>query len=171
MRKAVAILREAGIAPQFKCYGPNHVHTALRLRDEGLVEGRVQLQLVVSARLGEQAMIQHVMALRALVPSDAIWSVRGEGLGQLRLNLLCLVAGGHVVTGLEDSQWLVEDVPATNTELVERVVRIVDELDRPLATSDEAREILVGSGVEPGRRSPRALFGDPVPIDLRYAQG
>lgn len=84
--------------------------------------------------------------------------MRGESPGRLSLDVLSLVTGGHIVTGLEDSVWLVEDVPATNTSLVERVVRIVDELDRPLATPDEAREILMDDGVGPARRSRQELL-------------
>ncbi|MDP2712712.1 MAG: 3-keto-5-aminohexanoate cleavage protein [Solirubrobacteraceae bacterium] len=53
---------------------------------------------------------------------------------------------GHVRTGLEDNLWYRRGRRATNAMLVERIVRIATELDRPLATPDEARTIL---GLEP----------------------
>ncbi|MHA1579588.1 MAG: 3-keto-5-aminohexanoate cleavage protein, partial [Candidatus Freyarchaeota archaeon] len=51
--------------------------------------------------------------------------------------------GGHVRVGMEDNIYLERGVLAkSNAELVEKVVRIAKELQRPVATPDEAREIL-----------------------------
>jgi len=161
-----AAFREAGTTPELRCSDARQVSAALRLRDAGLLDDPLRFQLVVGSKLGEAAAIEDVMRLAALVPADAIWSARTQGLGQLRLNVLCMVAGGHVRTGIEDNSWLVQGVPATNRELVERVVRIVDDLDRPLATPEEARQILQ---LGPYRREWRQA--PPTTIDLRVASG
>jgi 3-keto-5-aminohexanoate cleavage enzyme len=51
--------------------------------------------------------------------------------------------GGHVRVGLEDNIYVRKGVLAkSNAELVEKVVRIARELDREIATPDEARQIL-----------------------------
>jgi 3-keto-5-aminohexanoate cleavage enzyme len=51
--------------------------------------------------------------------------------------------GGHVRVGLEDNIYVSKGVLAkSNAELVEKAVRIARELDREIATPDEAREIL-----------------------------
>ncbi len=51
--------------------------------------------------------------------------------------------GGNVRVGFEDNLNLAKGVPAkSNGELVAKVVRLANELGRPVATSDEAREIL-----------------------------
>jgi 3-keto-5-aminohexanoate cleavage enzyme len=51
--------------------------------------------------------------------------------------------GGHVRVGLEDNIFVRKGVLAkSNAELVEKVVRIARELDREIATPDEARAIL-----------------------------
>lgn len=148
MDQPIEVLRELAAAfdrtatePQIECTRASHVLTALQLRDEGLLTDPLRFQLVLGAE-GAPATIEQALYMRSLVPPDAVWSVCAPGAAQLRLNLLCLIAGGHIRTGLADNLWLVDEVPATNLQLVERVVRIVDELDRPLATPDEAREIL-----------------------------
>jgi 3-keto-5-aminohexanoate cleavage enzyme len=64
------------------------------------------------------------------------------GRAQLALNTYCIIAGGHVRTGLEDNLWYRRGEQATNPMLVERIVRLAAELDRPVATPDEARAIL-----------------------------
>jgi 3-keto-5-aminohexanoate cleavage enzyme len=54
-----------------------------------------------------------------------------------------IAMGGNVRVGFEDNLYLSKGVLAkSNGELVEKVVRIANELGRPIATSDEAREIL-----------------------------
>jgi 3-keto-5-aminohexanoate cleavage enzyme len=55
---------------------------------------------------------------------------------------LGVVLGGHVRVGLEDNIYYRKGELATNTQLVARVVRIARELEREVATPDEAREIL-----------------------------
>lgn len=51
--------------------------------------------------------------------------------------------GGHVRVGLEDNLYLSRGVLApSNAALVERAVRIVTDIGRPVATAEEAREIL-----------------------------
>ncbi len=169
LRRTLAAFQNAGTAAEIRCHHLGHVRALLRLRDEGLLDDPLRVQLVIDAGVPDP--LERVLLLSSLLPANAIWSVAGIGGGQLRLNMLCLIAGGHVRTGLEDNLWLVEDVPATNEELVQRVVRIVDDFDRPLATPEEAREILglVGPGrgqVEMGRASARSR-----PVDLRIAAG
>ena len=141
LRELAAAFTKTATAPQIECTKAAHVLTALRLRDDGVLSDPLRFQLVLGAE-GAPATIEHALYMRSLVPPNACWSVSTPGAAQLRLNVLCLIAGGHIRTGLADNVWLVQDVPATNPELVERVVRIVDNLDRPLATPDEAREIL-----------------------------
>lgn len=140
LREALAALREARTAPELECRHFGHVRTVLRLRDEGLLEDPLRVALHVGE--GTPSPIEHLLQMSSLLPADAVWSVAAPGAQHLRLNVLGLIAGGHVRTGLEDSLWLVEDVPATNEEHVQRLVRVIDELDRPLATPEEAREIL-----------------------------
>jgi 3-keto-5-aminohexanoate cleavage enzyme len=141
LRDALATLRDARTAPELQCRHFGHVRTVLGLREQGLLEDPLRVQLVVGEGTSPSP-IEHVLQMSSLLPADAVWSVAATGARHLRLNVLSLIAGGHLRTGLEDSHWLVEDVPATNEELVQRLVRVVDELDRPLATPEEAREIL-----------------------------
>jgi 3-keto-5-aminohexanoate cleavage enzyme len=88
-------------------------------------------------------MVEH---LRRMIPADWPWSVCAIGRAQLPLNAYCILAGGHVRTGLEDNLFFRRGEPATNGALVERIVRIAGELDRPVATPGEARAILGLSG-------------------------
>ena len=54
-----------------------------------------------------------------------------------------IIMGGNVRVGFEDNVYLSKGKLAkSNTELVEKIVRIAKELDREIATPEEARRIL-----------------------------
>jgi len=77
------------------------------------------------------------------LPENSIFNVLAIGPHQLPLTTMGIVMGGHVRIGMEDNLYYRRGEPAeSNAQLVERTVRIADELDRGLATPAEARELL-----------------------------
>ena len=66
-----------------------------------------------------------------------------RGAAQIMVNEWCIAAGGHTRTGLEDNMRLTCDQLApSNAALVKRAVAICDTYERPIATWQQAREIL-----------------------------
>ena len=62
---------------------------------------------------------------------------------RLPLATLAILLGGHVRVGFEDNVYYRKgELASSNAQLVERIARISRELERPLATPDEARAIL-----------------------------
>ena len=56
---------------------------------------------------------------------------------------MAILMGGHVRVGFEDNIYLSKGVKAkSNADFVERIVRIAGELNREVATPEEARRIL-----------------------------
>ena len=81
--------------------------------------------------------------MRSLLPPGAEWSVLGIGRGQLAVNLVAIVEGGHVRTGMEDNIYFRRgQLVDGNSDFVERLVRIAHEFGRPIATPAQAREIM-----------------------------
>jgi 3-keto-5-aminohexanoate cleavage enzyme len=143
LRRMATAFREHGVTPEVECFDTGHVGLALQLRDEGLLDDPLRVQFVVGVPgTGVPATIAQVEHLRRLLPPGSPWFVAAAGRAQLPLNAYCLIAGGHVRTGLEDNLRYAPGVPATNAMLVERVVRLAGELGRPVATPDQARELL-----------------------------
>ncbi|MDP9400439.1 MAG: 3-keto-5-aminohexanoate cleavage protein [Actinomycetota bacterium] len=143
LRRMAEAFRRHGVRPELECFDTGHVGLALQLRDEGLLEEPLVFQFVLGVPgSGVPATVAQVEHLRGLLPPDAPWSVCAIGAAQLPLNAFCILAGGHVRTGLEDNLWYARGDRATNARLVERAVRLAAELQRPVATPDEARAIL-----------------------------
>jgi uncharacterized protein (DUF849 family) len=53
-----------------------------------------------------------------------------------------VLAGGHVRVGLEDNLWLEKGVLATNAQLVERAVGVVEGMSARIMTPAQVREKL-----------------------------
>ena len=77
------------------------------------------------------------------IPAGSTWTVTGVGRHAFPMAAAAIAMGGNVRVGFEDNLYLSKGVLAqSNGELVAKVVRLANELGRPIATSDEAREIL-----------------------------
>jgi 3-keto-5-aminohexanoate cleavage enzyme len=152
LRRMAEAFREAGAKPEIECFDTGHVGTALELRDDGLLDDPLIFQFVVGIRgSGVPGTVDQVQHMRRLIPPDSPWSVCAIGARQLPMNAFCIAEGGHVRTGLEDNLWYRKGERATNAMLVERIVRLAHELDRPVATPGQARELLA----VPQRTTPR----------------
>jgi len=143
LRRMAAKFRECGVHPEVECFDTGHVGLALQLRDEGLLDEPMVVQFVLGVPgSGVPASVEMIEHLRRMIPDSWPWSVCAIDRAQLPLNAYCILADGHVRTGLEDNLWFRRGQPATNAALVERVVRLANELDRPVATPAEARALL-----------------------------
>jgi 3-keto-5-aminohexanoate cleavage enzyme len=77
------------------------------------------------------------------IPAGSTWTVTGVGRHAFPMAAAAIAMGGNVRVGFEDNLYLSKGVLAkSNGELVAKVVRLANELGRPVATSAEAREIL-----------------------------
>ena len=98
---------------------------------------------MTGTRHGMPATAQALVDAVDLLPAGSTWSVIGVGRTQTPMAMLALAMGGHVRVGLEDNIYYRRGELATgNAQLVERAVRLAGELERPVATPAQARELL-----------------------------
>ena len=137
-----AAMKEAGTKPEMEIFEPGMIANALMLADKGLATPPLHFDFVLGSRGSLPASPKNLLFLSESIPPDATWTVAGIGRWQLPMAVLAVVMGGHVRVGLEDNLYYRKGELATNEQLVGRVARIAAELGRPVATPDEAREIL-----------------------------
>ena len=143
LRRMAGAFKAHGVVPELECFDTGHVGLALQLRDEGLLDDPLRVQFVLGIPgTGVPATFEMVEHLLRMLPPGTPWSVCAAGRRQLAMNMYCLIAGGHVRTGLEDNLWYGRGRRATNAELVARIVRIAGEHGRDVATPEQAREVL-----------------------------
>ena len=142
MRGILAKMHEFGVRPELEIFDKGHLTNARRLEKEGLLAFPQHVDFVLGVPGGLDATVQNLCDLVEGLPAGCTWSVAGIGRMQTPMAMAAVAMGGHVRVGLEDNIYYSKGRLATNEELVARVVRIATELGRPVATPDQAREIL-----------------------------
>ena len=136
-------LRDSGIVPEIEIFDAGMLDEAMRLLNMGLITEPLQFDFVMGVPGGIGAEPAHLIHLVRCLPPGSTWSVAGIGRHQLTLGAIALAMGGNVRVGFEDNIYYRKgQLAKTNAELVARIVRIANELDRPIATPSEAREML-----------------------------
>ena len=136
-------LQSEGIVPEIELFDMGMLDEALRLREMGLITDPVQFDFVMGVPGAIGADPAHLLHMVRCLPAGSTWSVAGMGRHQLTLGVIALAIGGHVRVGFEDNIYYRKgQLARSNAELVARIVRIASELDRPIATPTQAREML-----------------------------
>ncbi len=135
-------IRDCGVKPELEVFDAGHVRLACRLIEEGLIERPPLFQICLGIPWGAPAETRVMTMLRDLLPTDAIWA--GFGISRMEMPMVAqaVLLGGHVRVGLEDNLYLDRGVFASNAQLVERAVEIVERLGARVVGPAEAREIL-----------------------------
>jgi len=147
MRQFLTVMNEHGIRPELECFEPGHISNALRLRDEGLLQGHLHFDIVLGVPGAMKATAKNLMFMTEMLPEGSTWTGAGVGRHQLLINLLSIAMGGHVRVGFEDNIYYTRGQLAEgNAQMVKRIVRLVQDSGREVATPEQAREILSING-------------------------
>lgn len=141
IRRLAARMQERGIRPELEIFDIGMANFARVMRREGLLNGPLYANVLLGNIAGAQASALDLAAILAALPEGAITSLAGIGRHQLGANLLGLLFGDGVRTGLEDNLWYDNErtVHASNLSLVSRIKRLADELGRPLVGRPQLR--------------------------------
>jgi len=142
---------EKNIKAEMEVYHQGQFQLVYNLIEKNLVQPPYLIQFVMGAPSAVLPTPQNLISMLYHVPPNSIVSVAGIGPFQLPLATIAIVMGLHVRVGLEDNIYYRRgELAKSNAQLVERVVRIANELNRPIATPAQAREML-GLPKEPKR--------------------
>lgn len=134
------------IKPEIEAFDLSHIFQARKMQDDGRLKGPLHVQFVMGVKnampVDREVFDFYVQTTKRLLP-DATWCGAGIGPGQIVLNEWCISAGGHVRTGLEDNVRLDRDrLAPSNAALVERAVQLCEKYERPVASWQQARQML-----------------------------
>jgi uncharacterized protein (DUF849 family) len=134
------------IKPEIEAFDLSHIHQAVSLSRQGRLKAPLYVQFVMGVKnampVDKPTFDFYIETLKRIAP-DTQWCGAGIGPNQIVLNEWSIAAGGHTRTGLEDNVRLDRDTLApSNAALVERTVALCEQYERPVATWQQAREIL-----------------------------
>ncbi|MEZ5934908.1 MAG: 3-keto-5-aminohexanoate cleavage protein [Alphaproteobacteria bacterium] len=139
-------MRSYEVKPEIEAFDLSHIHQAAAMSRDGRIPGALYVQFVMGVKnampVDRPTFDFYIETVKRLVP-NAEWCAAGIGRHQITLNEWCIRAGGHCRTGLEDNVRLDRETLApSNAALVERVVALCEQHERPIATPAEARRML-----------------------------
>jgi uncharacterized protein (DUF849 family) len=131
--------QELGVKPELECFDMGQVQHGLDLINQGLIDGRPLFQFVLGVAGGAPAGPESMLALRNMLPRDAIWASFGISRHEFPMVAQAALLGGHCRVGLEDNLYLGPGELATNAQLVAKAARILTEIGFSIMTPAEAR--------------------------------
>jgi 3-dehydrocarnitine:acetyl-CoA trimethylamine transferase len=141
-RKLARRMQELAVKPEMEIFDMGNVEVSKTLLAEGLIDDPPFYQLCLGVPGNAPADTETMIALRDMLPRGAVWSAFGVSRAEMPMVAQAVLLGGNVRVGLEDNLWLAKGVPATNAQLVERAIEIIERLGARAATPTEARERL-----------------------------
>lgn len=134
------------VKPEIEAFDLSHIVQATRMQADGRLRGPLYVQFVMGVKnampADEPIFDFYIETLTRLAP-DAQWCAAGIGAAQHTINEWAIRKGGHTRTGLEDNVRLDrERLAPSNAALVRRAAELCDRYNRPVATWQQARQIL-----------------------------
>jgi 3-keto-5-aminohexanoate cleavage enzyme len=134
------------VKPEIEAFDLSHIVQAATMQKDGRLKGPLYVQFVMGVKnampADEKILDFYIQTLKRLSP-DAQWCAAGIGPAQIVINEWAIAKGGHTRTGMEDNVRIDKNtLAASNAALVKRAVAICEKHERPVATWQQAREIL-----------------------------
>lgn len=134
---------DAGVKPELELFNPGHIPEMRHLIEEGLLESPYWTTAIFGMQNGTPASPRNVINFADNLPEGSEWQALALGKHQVPLTTVAIAMGGHVRVGMEDNIYYRKgELAESNAQLVERTTRIANELNRPIASPTETRDIL-----------------------------
>ena len=127
------------VRPELEVFDTGHLVFVNELLRDGLLDDPVLVQLCTGIPYGAPDDPQTLLAMVNQLPPNAVFSAFSIGRMQLPFAAMAMLAGGNVRVGLEDNIYLGRGVLATNAQLVERAVTIIEALGARVLAPDAVR--------------------------------
>jgi len=142
LREMGRLMTELNVRPEIEAFDAGHLWFAKQLVEEGILKDPALVQLCMGIPWGAPDDMNTFMAMVNNVPENWVFSAFSIGRNQMPFVAASVLAGGNVRVGLEDNLWLEKGVLATNAQLVERAVTIIENIGSKVIGPQQVRELL-----------------------------
>ncbi len=142
LRAGAKKIQDLGVHCEMEIFDTGHLWFARQLVEEGLIDAPAMFQLCMDIPYGAPADPALLTAMVNQLPEGSQWASFALGRMEMPRAAQSVLLGGHVRVGLEDNLYLSRGVKATNGQLVEKAVTLIEAMGSRVATPDDARELL-----------------------------
>ena len=132
-------IQALGVRPELEVFDSGHLVLVKELIGEGLIDDPALIQLCMGIPYGAPDDPATLMTMVGQLPAGCVFSAFSIGAMQLPYVAMAALAGGNVRVGLEDNIYLSRGVLATNRQLVERAVTILEAMNVRVLGPDVVR--------------------------------
>lgn len=142
LRAMAREVQALGVRPELEVFDTGQLVLVKDLISEGLIDDPVLIQLCTGIPYGAPDDPATLIAMVNQLPPGAVFSAFSISRMQLPFVAMAALAGGNVRVGLEDNVFLSKGVLATNGQLVERAVTILEAMNVTVLGPDAVRDKL-----------------------------
>ena len=142
LKEMGTMITKLNVKPEIEAFDTGHLWFAKELVRKGILDSPALVQLCMGIPWGAPDDLNTFMAMVNNVPSEWNWSGFSLGRNQMPYVAASVLAGGNVRGGLEDNLWLEKGVLATNAQLVEKAVKIIESIGSRILNPREVRKKL-----------------------------
>lgn len=136
-------MQDRDIKPELEVFNDGHLNEVYDLLERQELSEPVYATLIFGEGTLTRPRPRNLLNAIDNLPEDAQFNTLGFGPHQLPFAIMGTLLGGHIRVGLEDNVYYRRgELAESNTQLIKRIVRVADELNRKIATPAQARNIL-----------------------------
>src|SRR6478752_6927010 len=142
LRAMARRVQRLGVRPELEVFDTGGLVMVEELLRDGLIDEPPMIQLCTGIPYGAPDDPGTLLAMVNRLPANAVFSAFAIGRMQIPFAALAVLVGGNVRVGLEDNLYLSRGVLATNGQLVERAVALLDSMNVRVLGPEEVRDRL-----------------------------
>lgn len=142
LRAMGKIMTALEVKPEIEAFDTGHLWFARQLVEEGTLRAPALVQFCMGVPWGAPDDLNTFLAMVNNVPESWTWSAFSLGRNQMPFVAAAVLAGGNVRVGLEDNLYLGKGQLATNAQLVENAVKIIEHMGARVIGPQQVRERL-----------------------------
>lgn len=139
--KLIQKMDDYGVIPEIECFDSGMLNYSNYLINKGVLKSPHYINVILGNIYNAQTDISSINSILSNRPNNSMICVGGIGKEQLKSNIVGLLYFDGIRIGLEDNLYIKDKEKATNIELLERIVRIMNEMDIKSMSHNEFREL------------------------------
>jgi uncharacterized protein (DUF849 family) len=135
--KLIEKMDEYGVVPEIECFDSGMLNYTNYLIKKNILKGPHYINVILGNLYNGQSDLSTVASILVNKPKDSIMCFGGIGKDQIKANMLGLLYADGIRIGLEDNLYYKDKTLATNAKLLQRIKRIMYDLDLEVMSSKE----------------------------------
>ena len=142
LRAMGGMMTALGVKPEIEAFDTGHLWFAKQLVEEKVLNPDALVQLCMGVPWGAPDDLNTFMAMVNNVPTSWTFSAFSIGRNAMAYPAAAILAGGNVRVGLEDNLYAGKGMLATNAQLVEKAVQVVEGMGARIIGPEDVRKKL-----------------------------